>query len=268
MAPASDERFAVLHAARRVWAVAALHGEAGRLENLHRALWARFQPGDRLVYLGNYLGYGPDIPGTLDELLNFRRSLLARPGMEAWDIAYLRGVQEEMWHKLLQVQFATDSRQVFDWMMAQGVDATLAAYGGNQETARARFREGVLATTRWTGELRVAMQHHAGHDDLLHVLRRAAYTSGGELLFVHAGVDPSRPLSEQSDTFWWGSGYFGAISQPFEGFRRVVRGFDRNHGAPEEGPYTASIDGGAGRGGPLIAACYTLEGARADRIES
>lgn len=265
-----DDRaiFAVLERPARVWAVAAIHGEAARLRTLHQALWQRFERGDRLVYLGNYLGRGPEIPAALDELLDFRRSLLTEPGLEPQDIVYLRGAQEEMWQKLLQIQFAAEPREVLDWMLAEGVDATLAAYGGDAATGYARFREGAMAVTRWTGEIRGRLQAHPGHDELLGSLRRAAYSEDGGLLFVHAGVDPSRPLAEQRDTLWWGSGYFDEIREPFAGFRLVVRGYDRAHDGFQSGTFTATIDGGCGFGGPLIAGCFALDGRLVDRIEA
>ena len=39
--------------------------------------------------------------------------------------AYLRGSQEEMWHKVLQLQFAADPRGVLAWMLEQGLGTTL-----------------------------------------------------------------------------------------------------------------------------------------------
>ncbi|MDA0261673.1 MAG: hypothetical protein O3A21_05690 [Proteobacteria bacterium] len=263
----NDERFAVLTEVARVWAVGAIHADVDRLKAVHAELENRFELGDRLVYLGNYLGDGGDVIATLDELTAFRRRLLV-PGMEPADIVYLRGSQEEMWHKLLQIQFAPGPGEVLSWMINQGIGATLAAYGGDPEAGHMKFREGVVAATRWTGELRSAMQGHPGHADVLNGLKRAAYTEGGELLFVHAGIDPDRPLTEQGDTFWWGSGYFADMAQPFASFRRVVRGFDRQkHGAGIT-EYTASLDGGCGFGGTLIAACFTLDGDICDRIEA
>ena len=196
------EKFAVLKAGRRVWAVASIHGEAARLRQVHEALTERFMPGDRLAYLGNYLGRGTQIRETLDELLRFRRILIAAPRMFASDVAYLRGGQEEMWQKLLQLQFAPNPRQVLEWMMAQGVDATLAAYGGDARQGLASTREGALSMTRWTGALRNAMQAYPGHYELMAALRRAAYTDDHRLLFVSAGIDPARPFSEQIDSFW------------------------------------------------------------------
>jgi len=58
-----------------------------------------------LLYLGNYLGGGDPVT-TIDRLLAFRTYLLAAPGMFTSDIVYLRGMQEEIWAKLLQIQFA------------------------------------------------------------------------------------------------------------------------------------------------------------------
>src|SRR4051812_36082403 len=94
-----DARFAGLRAARRVWAIAVIRGEAQRFAQLHDTISERFQVGDRVVYLGDYVG-GGSVFGTIDELLDFRRRVLGRPGGAACDVAFLRGAQEEMWQKL------------------------------------------------------------------------------------------------------------------------------------------------------------------------
>lgn len=262
------DKFAVLRRCRRVWAVAAIHGEAERLAALHAVLERRFAPGDRLVYLGNYLGRGPLVAAAVDELLAFRRALLARPGMFAADVAYLRGSQEEMWQKLLQLQFAPNPREVLDWMLSQGVGATLAAYGGDATQGAAAARDGALALTKWTNVLRAGMQSRPGHYLLMSALKRAAYADDHSLLLVHAGIDPQRPLSAQSDSLWWGTGGFSRLDHPYGGFGKVVRGFDRGHPGIEIGPYTATVDAGCGFGGPLIAACFDPAGEIADLIEA
>ncbi len=262
------DKFALLHAARRVWAIAAVHGEADRLARLHDDLAPRFQQGDRLVYLGNLLGRGNQIRGTLDEVLDFRRRLLARPGVFLYDLAYLRGAQEEMWQKLLQLQFAPNPRSVLEWMLNQGVGATLAAYGGDQRLGLASTREGALSMTRWTSALRGIMQGYPGHFELMAALRRAAYTDDHRLLFVSAGIDPARPFSEQIDSFWWGAEGFGRLGQAYGGFARVVRGYDPSHGGPENGPFSTTIDAGCGFGGALVAACFLANGDVDELIES
>ncbi len=263
-----DEKYGRLELSKRVWAVASIHGETARLRALHNELLGKWRLGDRIVYLGNYMGRGDDSVGTMDELLIFRRNLLCLPGMAAQDIVFLRGAQEEMWRKLLQIQLAPEPDKAFDWMMEHGVGETLSAYGESERAARAFFREGTLATTKWTTRLREIMEAHTGHTDLLISLRRAAYTADGELLLVHAGIDPSRPVSEQSDTFWWGSGYFDKIDKSYFGFSKVIRGYDRDHGGIVETDYTLSIDGGCGVGGPLNAVCVDLGGNILDRIET
>jgi len=263
-----QQTFAILRASQRVWAISSIHGEAARLARLHEALWPRLAPGDRIVYLGNLLGRGQAIIEAVDQLLSFRRAVLARPLSFASDMVYLRGSQEEMWQKLLQLQFATGPRDVLGWMLDQGVGATLEAYGGSVADAQREAAAGAVALTRWTGRLRTAMQERPGHMQLMSALRRAAFTDDERLLFVNTGLDPSRPLEAQSDSFWWSSGAFSRITDPYGNFRLVVRGFDARHPGIEVHDYRATIDGGCGFGGPLLAACLLPSGEIAEQLEA
>ena len=265
--PCDSDIFSRLRRSRRIWAVASIHGEKARLQTLHRRLAQRLDRGDRLVYLGGYLGHGPDVAGTLDELIAFRRLVLARRHAFPGDIAFLRGSQEEMWQKLLQLQFAPNPREVLEWMLERGMGATLAGYGADPRQGLAAARDGALAITRWTTGLRTALDARPGHRPLLTQLKRAALTEEGTLLFVHAGVDPGKPLDLQGDVLWWGGANLLELDAPFGGFRRVVRGYDRRHGGVGEAPFAASIDGGSGFGGPLLAACFSVEGELVETIE-
>lgn len=101
------------------WALGALAGDDGALERLGSALMQHWQPGDRLVVLGNMLGAAGNTPRTLDLMLRLRRRLLARPGAEVEDFVFLRGPQEEIWHKALQLQFALAPLDVLDWMLSR-----------------------------------------------------------------------------------------------------------------------------------------------------
>jgi len=260
--------FAVLRAARRVWAVGSVHGEAGRLARLHETLITRLEPGDRLVYLGNVMGRGPAVRETVDELLAFRCGFLAARDAFVHDIAMLRGAQEEMWQRLFQLQFAVNPAEVLDWMLSQGIAATLAAYGVTADEARSVIRQGPMAITRWAGRLRTAFQAAPGHQQYLSALKRAAFAREGTLLFVHRGVDPDRPVEAQGDVFWWGARAFDTIEAPFAGFRRVVRGFDPQHRGLAMSDFTASLDAGCGFGGPLVAGCFDQAGLLVDSIEA
>lgn len=262
--------FARLGRPRRVWAVAACHGAADRLEQLHLAIADRFALGDRLVYLGNYLGAGTSAQ-AIDQLLAFRAYLLSRPGMIPEDFVYLRGMQEEIWSKLLQIQFAPNPGEVLRWMLERGAAATLQTYGGDAQSGLSATREGAMAMARWTNRLREAMRRHAGHEKFITVLQRAALTEdmgAGALLFVHAGIDPARPLAAQGDSFWWEASGFDRITPPFETFGRIFRGYDpAGKGALLDG-YAVTLDGGSANGGPLLAASVAPDGQIAELFEA
>jgi len=236
----------------------------------------RLQPDDRLVYLGNLMGRRKEAAATIDSLLRFRGLFLARPDAFACDVVHLRGSQEEMWQKLLQLQFATDPRSVLQWMLDQGVAASLESYGFDPAEGLREAAAGPRQLTRWTSALRARIQAFPGHWELLGSLRRAAYTAGDHegdgsnegwgLLFVNAGLDPERPLEAQKDTFWWGSASFATVDRPYGGYRRVVRGFCPQHPGLDLADFTATVDGGCGFGGPLLAACFALDGSVVDQI--
>ena len=268
MSSFKSQKFAVLRRAARVWAIASVHGEAERLKRLQAEIRERFQPGDRLVYLGNVMGRGPAVHETIDALLAFRTAVLAQPGIFVCDIAILRGRQEEMWQKLLQLQFAAEPRQVLTWMLDQGLASTLEAYGGDAQEGLRAASSGAVHLTRWTGKLRQAMKASPGHFDVLTSLRRAAFTDDGCLLFVNAGLDPGRPLEAQKDSFWWSNQGFAEMTEPYYGFRRVVRGFDRRHPGLDLLEHSATLDGGAGFGGPLLAACLLPDGEVSELLEA
>ena len=258
-----DSRFLSLGAPKRIWTISAVHGEAARLMDLHDNLLDFIEPGDRIVYHGNYIGYGPQPVETIDELLTFRRLVLSIPGMMPDDIVYLRGGQEEMWQKLMQLQFAQRPTDVLLWMLSKGMAGTLASYGISPHDGIVAAQEGVMSLTRWTGKIREAVRRRPGHDIFSTVLRRAAFTpveGDYPLLFVHAGINPSQTLETQRDSFWWAGNDFNAIHVPYMPFQKVVRGFDPKHRGLNLNCVTATIDGGCGFGGALVCAGFDTEG--------
>lgn len=267
MTGSDPQVFASLTNPRRVWAIGAVHAELAALQAVHAELAGRLQTGDRLVYLGNVIGHGGASVEVVDEVLAFRRMFLARYGAFVDDHVILRGAQEEMWRKLAQLQFAPAPAEVLAWMLEHGVDATLQSYGVDVGDGMGCCREGAVSITRWTGGLAAQIRRHPGHDEFYTAIRRAAFTSGGEILFTAAGLDPERPVSEQGDSFWWDMGGFSRIRDPWRGYIRLVRGCDAQNHKPEMNEVTATLDGGAGFGGNLHAACFTLDGKPADWIQ-
>lgn len=257
ISPASASPIARFSAPCRIWAIGSVRGEADKLYALHERLTPELRPGDKLVYLGNIVGRGAQVCETVDEVLRFRRHFLSIPGNCVGDYAILRGRQEEMLHKLLELQFAVNPRDVLRWMIGQGADATIAAYGGAAHDGEVAAAQGAVAVTRWTQALRAGLNAAPGHRDFLSSLKHAAYTADGALVFVHAGLDPARPLDAQGDGLWWNTAGFEHMTEAFFGAERVVRGLNPEHRGAVETPFTLSLDGGCGFGGELIAAAIT-----------
>ena len=251
----------------RIWALGAQQGNDRALEALAGALLRRWQRGDKLVVMGNMLGGDGDPGRALDLMLLLRRRLLATN--LACDVFFLRGAQEEMWHKLLSLQFAMSPLSVLDWMLARGLAATVETYGGSVEEGRIACRTGPKAIARWTVGLRQAQMARAGHAELLNSLMRAALSADGAMLLSAAGVDATRPIDEQADAFWWNGqsdhALAAALAQGgdagWQGVRRLVRG---------AGPGDAVDDGRVLTVTRQVPALVALDGAGAvlERIES
>jgi hypothetical protein len=255
-----------LWGAQRIWVVAAIGAAARRLVALHDAISHKFAEGDRLVYLGNYIGGGEAVAATVDELLDFRRRVLGRRHGLACDVVFLRGAQEEMWQKLLQLQFAPNPREVLQWTVGAGMEPTIRAYGGDLRQGLAAARDSPRTIARWTSALRSTMNATPGHTALFSALRHAAFTEERSLLFVHAAIDETRPLTAQRDAFWWGRQDILDLTAPFAGFARVVRGIDRGRPGVVERPFAVSL--GGRQGGPLVAVCFGFDGAVLDVVEA
>jgi hypothetical protein len=287
--PPPPARVARLTHASRVWAVAAVRGDAARLSRLHAALETRVWRGDRLVYCGNLIGVGPDVAGTVREALLFRRAVIARPGFEADDVVFLRGAQEEMLHRLLRIQYAPGPAAAVEalrWMEAHGIGPTLAAYGSSVAEGLRVAGQGPVEKARWTGALTAAIRAAPGHDALLSSLRRAACTVPVDLageapgvLFVAAGLNPERPFETQGDAFWWDEAGFERAAAgvpapegeegmyPWGGFARLVRGACSRHDGPLAAGWGLTLDAGCGLGGALVAACLAPTGEVIEVIE-
>ena len=260
-----NEKFAELGAPRRIWAIAAIHGEIDRLGTLHDHIASRFSVRDRLVYLGNYLGVeSRNNAAVFDEILAFRAALLSKTGMEPSDLIYLRGPAEEAWQRLLRLQFAPVPLQTLEKLLASGVEAYLKLYGVSINDTKSMARAGSVAITRWTNQLRSLQRSHAGHEALVCGMRRAAFAQAApdqeKLLFVPAGFDPSRSLEDQGEALWWTPATFRVSGRAQTIYSRIVRGFDSVNSGVSLEEAAVTLDGGCGRGGPLMCGSFTAAG--------
>jgi hypothetical protein len=260
--------FSNLGQPRRIWVVSAIRGQLAPLATVHNHIHMHCLPGDRILYTGNYLaGYPATAAETMGELLYFRRSLLAKPGMVPDDFVYLRGVQEELLSKMLRIHFAPSPRTIVDWIAAHHpeMDALLGIYSTSLADAARIAREGTIPLTRWTVFLREQLRTRPGHEKFLAQLYRAAFTehrgsNDNNILFVHAGIDPALPLTKQGDRFWWAARRFREMETAYRPFRTVVRGCDPDLGGVRVGSVSISLDGGCGHGGELVCAQLSASG--------
>jgi serine/threonine protein phosphatase 1 len=171
----------------------------------------------RLVFLGDYIDRGPDSRGVVETLMELQRR---RPGQ----VVCLRGNHEAL---LLEALATGDMRL---WLF-NGAAETLASYGIDDVAALPREHLAWFATLA------------TSYDD-------------GRCFFVHAGVDPDRPLSDQDehDLVW--------IREPFLSTERdygrlIVHGHTpQRTGKPDFRRWRLNLDTAAVYGGRLTAAIF------------
>lgn len=249
--------FAVIPEKKRIWVVSPPAGDVIRLRFLHKKIATEFKVGDVIVYLGNIMGAGPDTVKTIDEALIFRRALISIPGVSQNDVIYLRGQQEEMFHRLMQIQFANNPLDVYEWMLKHGLRKVLISYGIDPEEGKRILPQGVVAMSRWTTALRKAQQEHDGHIDYMAELKHAAYTSDNDLLIVHFGINHDVSLHLQGDAFWWGGHLPFVRPYPYMGFNRIIRHFPvQEKGGILNVPYYTTLAGSGGFDGPIFCVLF------------
>jgi Calcineurin-like phosphoesterase len=204
--------------AELTFAIGDIHGCREMLERLLERCGrhAGGQPA-RFVFLGDYIDRGPDSRGAVQTLIDLQRRLPGR-------VVCLRGNHEVL---LLEALAKND----IDIWLLNGADATLASYGVNQLSA---LPPDHLA---WYASLK------ASFDD-------------GQRFFVHAGVDPNRPLDQQRDyDLAWIREPF--LSRNHDYGRLIVHGHTpQRSGKPELLPWRLNLDTAAVYGGRLTAAVF------------
>lgn len=266
-----DNRFISIETNGRIWVIPSVHADLERLTALHGAIAERFTCGDRIVYLGNYTGYGNQSVEAIDEILNFRRFIMSQPSVIADDIVYLRGQQEDMWQKLMHLPYHRSPVDILLWMLSNGMANTFLSYDICVHDGVMAAREGTMSLTRWISAVRQSIRKQAGHDVFNTQFKRAAYTQYHDrfpLLFVNAGINPTLSLREQEDSLYWAGEMFSSLTDPYDPFEKIVRGFDPQQQGLHLNCVTASLDAGCGFGGSLVAASMTSGGEFLEFLEA
>jgi serine/threonine protein phosphatase 1 len=203
------------------YAVGDIHGALHKLQDL--VARCERHAGERafgFVFIGDYIDRGPDSSGVIDYLIALRSRM---PN----GVVTLMGNHESM-----VLSIIAGAEPVQHWLMQGGGAATLASY--DIENVQDLPQEHVA----WMRALRMS------HDD-------------GRRFFVHAGVDPERPLDAQDDyDLLWIREPF--LSDPRDYGRLIVHGHTPMHARlPDVRSNRIDLDTAAGYGGPVTAAVFT-----------
>ncbi len=220
-----------------IYAVGDIHGQIEMLMAAHDRIEAdRAREGATdasVVFIGDYNDRGPDTKGVLDWLIE-------GIGQGAPFIP-IAGNHDRMMLGFLDPEFELDPRTgQFDWLAENlGGRTTIESYGVEIKPwhNRAAIQEAAIEAVP------------QNHLDFLKSLPLSHEAKG--LLFVHAGIDPERPLDDQrdEDLFW--------IRQPFLESTKdhgllVIHGHTPVRQIEHAGN-RVNIDTGAGYGRPLSA---------------
>ena len=201
---------------RKEFVVGDSHGFLPQLDAVVHGMSKEARGGGRITFLGDMTDRGPDSLGCLELAARDAASL----GFS--EKAVLLGNHEIM----LLLALADPARSMDHWV-ANGGGTLLTQMDIDPSRAASDRRVPALVREELGGEV-MAMLERAG-----------SHASNGNLLFVHAGVNPAVPLSEwfarprlhvESEDHWaWIRYPFLRHEGPFEGGRVVVHGHTPEH---------------------------------------
>ena len=221
--------FVELEKAGKIWAIGSIHSNLKSFNSIKNYILKNFNSNDKLIFLGNVIGLGDNPKETLTSVINLRFNLMSKFKLKPERIVFLRGAQEEMFSKLLQLQLAPNPAEITEWMFDHGVNKTINSYGFSEDEVKSIASSGTINITKWTSNLNKSLHTNPGHFQYFLNLKHAAYSHSKKILFVNRGVDITRPLSAQNDCFWWGFQNFSKIQNPYKTFLRIVRGYESEH---------------------------------------
>ncbi|MEP3072472.1 metallophosphoesterase family protein [Maricaulis sp.] len=221
-----------------IYAIGDIHGRKDLLDRLLARISAH--NGDRfaeLVFLGDYVDRGPDSRAVVE-------TLVSKPERSRLRWTFLKGN-----HEATLMDFLKDPSAGPAWFQYGGGE-TLMSYGVRPPLLKGDDAAWAAASQAFAAALPGA------HTEFLSALELSADRGG--YMFVHAGVDPARPLDvqEEKDLLW--------IRESFlEDSRRLERVIVHGH-TPESVPHRDArrigVDTGAYQTGILTAAVIDSAG--------
>jgi len=156
--------FIEISKSKKIWAIGSIHSRYTAFESIKKYLLEKFEKDDSLIFLGNIIGLGNESKKTLSSVLDLRNNLMSKFCLGPEKIIFLRGAQEEMFLKLLQLQTAPNPLDIVKWMFEHGVDSSIKSYGFNSEELFQVSTQGTIPISKWTSRLHSSLQEQPGHN--------------------------------------------------------------------------------------------------------
>ena len=153
----------------RIWSIGSIHSSLESFQSIKKYIFSNFKNGDKLIFLGNLIGYNNQSKEIITDVLNLRFSLMAKFSLDHEDVVFLRGAQEEMFSKLLQLQIAPNPREIIDWIFSHGVDQTLVSYNFEADQFRNIATQGTIQIDKLTSKLIKKISETPGHKEFFHI---------------------------------------------------------------------------------------------------
>lgn len=173
----------------KTFAIGDIHGCYTYLSALTTSILEReYTPGDKFVFIGDYIDRGPDSKSVIDFLISFS---------QAYDCVFLRGNHEDMFLAYMN----TGEGHYGDMFFYNGGGATIESY--KPDTSKADFH-GIAPIDK-----RANTQYDTARDQIpkAHIefiKNTKMYYDTDKILFVHAGVDPHATLEQNTwSNFLW-----------------------------------------------------------------
>ncbi|SVE15382.1 uncharacterized protein METZ01_LOCUS468236, partial [marine metagenome] len=186
-----ETHFIEITDSQKIWAIGSIHSRLEAFNSIKKYLLKNFGKDDYLVFLGNVIGLGQESKNTLSSVIDLRNQLMAKFYLDPKKIIFLRGAQEEMFLKLLQLQTAPNPCDIINWMFEHGVDSTIKSYGFNKDEIISVSTRGSLAISKWTSKFNQTLSVESGHKQYFANLKHAAFGESKKILFLNRGVDIS-----------------------------------------------------------------------------
>ncbi len=211
-----------------------IHGHKDKLDRALSLIESEAGPDAQIVFLGDYVDRGPDARGVLQTLID------GQAAGRNWTA--LRGNHDQLF-----LDFLTDAR-VNSPMLRPGLGWLNPVMGGLQTLSSYNI-DAAEAHPEWQCATKsVPASHQVFLSDLPYTFET------GDLLFVHAGIRPGIPVTDQDpeDLIWIRNEF---LCDTTDHGKLVVHGHTPVE-YPEHHGNRVALDGGAGFGRTLFVAVF------------